>query len=68
LVDFGLAKDLANVGRKMSFCGSPPYLAPEVITDQKSNKKTDIYGIGLVLYEMLVGRAPFFSENKKHLY
>ena len=46
-----------------SFCGSPPYLAPEIITNNTATKLTDIYGIGIVLYEMLVGRTPYFSEN-----
>ena len=63
-----MAKEFNCEAAKMSFCGSPPYLAPEIITDSKASKKNDIYGIGLVLYEMLVGRPPFFSENKKHLY
>lgn len=47
-----------------SFCGTPPYLAPEILNNEAPSKLTDIYGIGIVLYEMLVGRTPFFSENQ----
>lgn len=63
LIDFGLAKQLNSSLSAKSFCGSPPYLAPEVVNNQPATKKTDIYGIGVVLYEMLVGRPPYFSES-----
>lgn len=54
LADFGLSKD--NVTDKTkSFCGSPAYLAPEVLNQKGGCKETDLYGVGMVMYECLAG-------------
>jgi serum/glucocorticoid-regulated kinase 2 len=56
LADFGLAKE--NIGQKdfaESFCGSPAYLPPEMLHSKGVSKSADIYQIGAVLYEFLVG-------------
>jgi len=69
LADFGLAKE--NIGDNKitkSFCGSPAYLAPEMVGKRGVGKSADIYGIGAVMYEMLTGTPPFYSENIKELY
>lgn len=60
-----------NIGDKdatKSFCGSPAYLAPEVIMNQGAGKAADIYALGAVLYEMLVGEPPFYNEDIPKLY
>lgn len=69
LADFGLAKEgiLDNKYAK-SFCGSPAYLAPEMLTNKGVGKASDIYQIGTVLYELLVGFPPHYTENIKKLY
>ena len=65
LADFGLAKDgLSKKGeRAHTFVGSPAYLAPEMFSSSGVGKPADIYQMGAVLYELLVGLPPFFTEN-----
>ena len=69
LADFGLAKENVNpLNPAMSFCGSPAYLAPEVLSKTGSEKSADIYGIGAIMYEMLSGMPPFYSDSIKELF
>ena len=69
LADFGLAKEGINKGSKAkSFCGSPAYLPPEMLSDSGVGKPADIYQMGAVLYEMLVGMPPFYTDNIQKLY
>ena len=69
LADFGLAKEGVNdMTLTKSFCGSPAYLSPEMLVRKGAGKSADIYGIGAVLYEMICGTPPFFSNNIKTLY
>lgn len=69
LADFGLAKENVNpLNPAMSFCGSPAYLAPEMLTKSGSEKSADVYGIGAILYELLTGLPPFYSDNIKELF
>jgi len=64
LTDFGLAKDgLTSSVVTKSFCGSPAYLAPEMLLKKGAGQPADIYGLGAVLYEMLTGKPPFFSDD-----
>lgn len=62
LADFGIAKDLAiqqGITQGDSIVGSPDYLAPEQARSEPVTPQTDIYSLGVVLYEMLAGRHPF---------
>ena len=69
LADFGLAKENVNpLNPAMSFCGSPAYLAPELLSKKGSEKSADVYGIGAILYELLSGMPPFYSDNIKELF
>ena len=65
LIDFGLCKLLNNKNDTYSICGSPEYVAPEVIFDDKYDNKVDIWSLGVIIYEMLSGYLPFkIKENK----
>ena len=64
LADFGLAKEgIEGNALSQSFCGSPAYLPPETLNMKGVGKSGDLYGIGAVLYEMISGMPPFFSNE-----
>lgn len=69
MADFGLAKEgINNNQTAKSFCGSPAYLAPEMLGTKGVGKAADVYQLGAVLYEFLVGLPPYYTENIKKLY
>lgn len=57
LVDFGWSNFKNR--QRMTFCGTPDYLAPEMILEQGHDEKLDIWSIGVLTYELLTGKAPF---------
>ena len=66
LMDFGIAKQLnANQHHSVSgmFIGTFKYLSPEQAQGGDVDGRSDLYGLGLILYELLTGRHPFYSEN-----
>ena len=67
LADFGLSKQTDDETTK-SFCGSPAYLSPEMLNQKGAGKESDLYGIGAVLYEFLIGEPPYFSDDIPTLY
>jgi len=68
LADFGMAKKLKTEEKAMSFCGTPEYLAPEIITGEGHNKAADWWSFGILIYEMLCGIPPFYNENLDRMY
>ncbi len=65
LTDFGLSKEgVQTNSQARSFCGSPAYLAPEMLRRSGHGKSVDWYLLGVLLYEMLVGIPPYYSNNK----
>lgn len=68
LIDFGMAKILEGDEKANSFCGTPEYLAPEIITGEGHNVNADWWSYGTLIYEMLFGIPPFFCENVEKMY
>mmetsp|Transcript_642 Transcript_642/g.1042 ORF Transcript_642/g.1042 Transcript_642/m.1042 type:complete len:354 (-) Transcript_642:1142-2203(-) len=69
LTDFGLSKE--NVTDNFSaktFCGTPEYLAPEILLKTGHGKCVDFWNLGCLIYEMLTGLPPFYVQNKQEVY
>ena len=60
LTDFGISKQTSDInGKTSSFCGTPNYMAPEVIAGGSYGRSVDWWTLGILMFEMLVGRPPF---------
>ena len=70
ITDFGLSKNGidANNPKAYTFCGTPEYLAPEVLKNQGHTKAVDYWSLGAVMYYMISGAPPFYSRNKNETF
>jgi len=68
LADFGLAKILEENQSTMTFCGTAEYIAPEIVNGVGHNKQVDWWGLGVLLYEMMIGVPPFHNKNQHILF
>ncbi|KAK0748853.1 Serine/threonine-protein kinase atg1 [Apiosordaria backusii] len=67
LADFGFARVLPSTSLAETLCGSPLYMAPEILRYERYDAKADLWSVGTVLYEMATGRPPFRAGNHVEL-
>ncbi|GAA5917925.1 hypothetical protein JCM6882_006505 [Rhodosporidiobolus microsporus] len=63
VADFGFARWLPSQSMAETLCGSPLYMAPEILRYEKYDAKADLWSVGAVLFEMSVGKPPFRAQN-----
>uniref|UniRef100_A0A669B623 protein kinase C n=1 Tax=Oreochromis niloticus TaxID=8128 RepID=A0A669B623_ORENI len=69
IADFGLCKEgMGHGDRTSTFCGTPEFLAPEVLTDSNYTRSVDWWGLGVLVYEMLVGESPFPGDDEEEVF
>lgn len=69
LTDFGLSKEgIEDNFSAKSMCGTPEYLAPEILDKRGHGKAVDWYSLGALTYEMLTGLPPFYTRNREKLF
>jgi serine/threonine protein kinase len=66
LTDFGFAKVIEH--RTYTLCGTPEYIAPEVLLNKGHGKPVDWWTLGILIYEMIVGYPPFVDEDPMGIY
>ena len=66
LTDFGLAKVLEGNQQAYSFCGTPDYLAPEILVERGHSFPVDWWALGILTYEMIVGFPPFYTGQQNN--
>ena len=65
LTDFGFAKVVVN--RTYTLCGTPEYIAPEILLNKGHGKGVDWWTLGILMYEMATGRPPFMNKSHHRL-
>uniref|UniRef100_H2YAV2 cGMP-dependent protein kinase n=1 Tax=Ciona savignyi TaxID=51511 RepID=H2YAV2_CIOSA len=68
IVDFGFAKTISHGEKTWTFCGTPEYVAPEVILNKGHDIAVDYWALGILIFEMLTGNPPFNSSDAMKTY
>jgi cGMP-dependent protein kinase len=64
ITDFGFAKKIPPNGKTYTLCGTPEYLAPELVTQSGHSRAVDWWAVGVLIYEMVAGYPPFYQEDR----
>lgn len=67
IADFGFARPLQPQGLAETLCGSPLYMAPEIMQFQKYDAKADLWSVGTILFQLVTGKTPFSGNNQMQL-
>eukprot|EP00833_Pecoramyces_ruminatium_P005415 jgi/Orpsp1_1/1179447/evm.model.c7180000069396.1 len=67
LADFGFARPLPSENLASTLCGSPLYMAPEILDNKKYSANVDLWSLGTILYELVMSRTPYSANNYRDL-
>ncbi|KAI4465035.1 cyclic nucleotide-dependent protein kinase [Holotrichia oblita] len=67
LTDFGFAKSLKTASKTYTFAGTPEYVAPEIIYNRGHDKSIDYWAFGILIFELLVGKSPFRTDDHTNM-
>ncbi|CAM9191026.1 unnamed protein product [Chrysoparadoxa australica] len=68
IADFGFAEHISNLRNVDSGCGTPQYVAPEILQGNRCTEKVDVWSVGITLYVLIGGYPPFYARDTRDLY